>query len=76
MPLIGPLFGRFLHLMEAPTLYSYDSALHFQETIHLAVLQIVDKLTSAENVAPLEPEARTPIMRELYARPTAPKLAL
>jgi hypothetical protein len=76
LPLIGFLFARAIQLMEADTFYAYDSALHFLEIAHSSLLSVVDSLTSTENVEPLPPESRKPIMRELYSRPQAPRLAL
>lgn len=76
LPLIGWLFRGFYRFIYTDTFYTYDSALHFNELIHSIVLTTVDALTSVERVPALPPEDRKPIMRELYARPQAPQLAL
>ncbi len=76
LPVLGWLFVGLAKLYDPRTMYIYDSALHFNESVHATVLAAVDTLTSKENAPPLAPEARKPVMRELYARPQAPQLAL
>lgn len=76
LPLFGWLFRGFYRFLYTETLFTYDSALHFNELIHAKVLDVVDSLTSVERLPALPPESRKPVMRELYARPKAPQLAL
>lgn len=74
LPIIGWLIFSLAKLFESYTFYTYDSALHFHETIHAALLRSIDKFTSIQQAASLLPEVRKPIMRELYSRPMAPLL--
>jgi hypothetical protein len=76
LPLVGWVFAKIIAFASTPTFYSYDSALHFQETMHVTLLKVMDELTSSVNVAPLPSEARKPMMRELYGQPKAPQLVL
>ena len=76
VPLIGPLFSRLIRLFQAETFFAHDSTLLFLEIVHQSVLNVVDTLTSTENVGPLPEEQRKPIMHELYSRPQSPKLGL
>jgi hypothetical protein len=76
MPLLGWMFRGIIKLIEVETFYTYDSALHFSETVHKTLLDVVDTLTSVENVKPLAADERKPVMRELYSRPKAPQMAL
>jgi len=74
LPIIGWLTSGIARLFGSETFFTYDSALHFHEMTHAALLRTIDKLTSIENVAALPQDVRKPVMRELYAQPTVPQL--
>lgn len=71
LPIIGWLFSGVARLFETETFFTYDSALHFHEMTHAALLRSVDKLTSKASLPALAPELKKPVMRELYA-PASP----
>lgn len=64
-PVIGPLYERFLRPL---TYYRIDLALMYQESVHGAVLQAVDAMTSAKGVKPLTELERKPTLEKLYGR--------
>lgn len=65
VPLIGPLLER---LFLPPTYYRIDTALMFQQTVHAAVLEVIDGMTKAKGMRALSELERKPIMRDFYRR--------
>jgi len=65
MPLIGPLYER---IFRPTTYYQFDSALMFQESVHLAVREVVDQITQAQGLRALSELEYKPIMKELLRR--------
>lgn len=62
-----PVFGRLFWLMNKPmTYYRLDTALMFQESVHSALMEVIDELTSANGVRTLTEEERKPIMRDFF----------
>lgn len=67
--MIIPLFGRFLvWLFRSQTYYRIDTALMFQEAVHLAVLEIIDKMTEAKGLRSLSEAERKPILTSFFKR--------
>ncbi len=58
IPFIGRLFGR-------ETYYKVDTALMFQEAVHQAVLEVIDRMTSAKGIRALSELERKPILSKL-----------
>jgi hypothetical protein len=65
IPWIGPLFERTFF---PPTYYRIDTALMFQQTVHAAVMEVVDELTKAQGIRSLTELERKPVLREFYKR--------
>lgn len=62
--LATPIVGRLYEILfSPPTYYKADTALMFQETVHNAVLEIVDAMTSAKGVRALSESERKPILK-------------
>ena len=61
-----------LNILVAPfsreTYYKYDSAMMFQESVHSAVLEVIDGLTSAKGIRALSELERKPVMRKFLGR--------
>ena len=65
IPVLGPLWQRFFR---PPTYYEMDTALMFQESVHRAVLEVVDSMTTAKGLRALSELERKPIMRDFFKR--------
>jgi len=65
IPGLGFLWER---LFLPPTYYRIDTALMFQETVHAAVLAVVDGFTQAHGLRALTDLERKPILRDFYRR--------
>lgn len=64
-----PLLGPFLMKMFRPeTYYQLDTALMFQESVHLAVLEVLDQKIQEKGLRALSDEERKPILRDLRKR--------
>jgi hypothetical protein len=50
------------------TYYKMDTALMFQQSIHSAVMEVLDQITSTNGVRALSETERKPIMREFFKR--------
>lgn len=58
---LGPLMLSFFRRR---TYYQIDTALMFQESVHSAVLEVIDGMTSAKGIRALSELERKPILRE------------
>ena len=65
VPILGFLWERFFL---PATYYRIDTALMFQEAVHRAVLEVVDRLTEAQGLRRLTDLERKPILRDFYRR--------
>ena len=65
IPMIGALYDR---IFKPNTYYKIDTALMFQSTVHAAVLEVIDELTSAKGLRALSELERKPILREFFKR--------
>jgi hypothetical protein len=63
-----PWLGLFLQRLRPVTYYRVDTALMFQESVHHAVLEVVDQLTEAKGLRALTEAERKPILREIFRR--------
>jgi hypothetical protein len=63
IPVIGPIYERLFHPI---TYYKKDTALMFQESIRLAVNEVIDELTKAKGLRSLSESERKPIMNNLF----------
>jgi hypothetical protein len=60
-----PGIGRLYELLFKPfTYYRLDTALMFQQSVHAAVLEVIDGLTTANGLRSLTESERKPILRE------------
>jgi len=64
-PIIGPIYARFFR---SNTYYQIDTALMFQESIRLAVLEAIDLMTKAGGLRALSESERKPILSDLFKR--------
>ena len=64
IPGIGWIYGRFF---SPPTYYRMDTALMFQESVHNAVLEVVDCITAAKGIRALTEAERKPILKAFAA---------
>jgi hypothetical protein len=65
MPWLGPIYER---LFRPKTYYKIDTALMFQQSVHAAVMEAVDGLTSAKGLRALSELERKPILKEFFQR--------
>ena len=64
MPFIGALYQR---LFNPDTYYKMDTTLMFQETVHQAVLEVLEETLRTKGVRGLSELERKPVLRALYA---------
>ncbi len=63
-----PFFGElFLNLARPMTYYQIDTALMFQESVHLAVMEVFDQILKGKGMRALTEGDKKPIMKELYS---------
>ena len=68
IPIIGPIFGLLIWLFRRVTYWRIDTALMFQESVHSAVLEVIDEFIKTGGLRVLTEDERKPIMRELFKR--------
>lgn len=70
--LLIPGLNILIALLLAPfmkdTYYKYDTAMMFQESVHNAVLEVIDALTTAKGIRALTEAERKPVMRGFLRR--------
>ena len=64
MPLIGWVYER---IFAPTTYYSMDTALMFQDSVHRAVLEVVDCMTEGKGVRALTEAERKPVLKKFAA---------
>lgn len=47
--------------------FKIDTALMFQQSVHAAVLEVLDQMTTAQGARSLAPEERKPLMRDFFS---------
>lgn len=62
IPMIGYFF---MHMFRPKTYYQNDVALMFQESVHVAVLEVVDDITKAKGLRILSESDRKPVLGDL-----------
>lgn len=62
LPLVGPLYAW---IVSPATYYKLDTALMFQKSVHNAVMEVLDELTTAKGIRRLSQEERKPILAAL-----------
>ncbi len=65
VPILGAIYDRLFHPM---TYYKEDTALMFQESIRLAVNEVLDNITAAKGLKALTDNEKKPIMNDLLRR--------
>jgi len=65
IPFIGPLMVRSF---KPETYYQLDTTQMFQESIHIAVLEVLDQVTQANGLRSLTESERKPIMQDLLKK--------
>lgn len=63
IPILGPLLE---HIICPVTFYQVDTALHFQHSVHEAVLQVIDGMKSMHGTRQIAEQNRQPVMNEFY----------
>jgi hypothetical protein len=64
-----PILGRLvMWLFHRETYWKIDTALMFQDSVHAAVLEVLDDLIKAQGLRALSELERKPVMRELFKR--------
>ena len=63
VPVLGFLVRNFIKPL---TYYKIDTALMFQQAVHLSVLEVLDSMTSAKGVKALTEAERKPIMKDFF----------
>ena len=67
--LVIPFLGSLVAKTSRPaTYYRLDTTLMFQESVHLAVLEILDDVITAKGIRTLTEAERKPIMSDLFKR--------
>lgn len=68
IPVLGLFFALLLRFVVRPlTFYKMDTALMFQETVRLAVLEVIEGLRSEKGLRVLSPVESAPILKKLAA---------
>ena len=65
IPVVGPILRG---LLRPTTYYKIDTALMFQQSVHAAVLEVLDQITSTKATRALSDAERKPIMRDFFQR--------
>lgn len=65
LPVVGALVRGLVRLFDPVTYFKLDSARMFQAAVHEAVLEVIDQMTSLQNVPPLTELQRRPVLPEL-----------
>lgn len=65
LPILGTLYEW---LFEPATYYRLDSMRMFQESVHNAVLEVIDSMTTAKGLRLLAGDERKPVMHKFYDR--------
>jgi hypothetical protein len=65
VPILGGIYERLFHPV---TYYKKDTALMFQESIRLAVNEVLDGITTAKGIKALTEEEKKPILTSLFKR--------
>lgn len=65
MPVVGPVYAW---IFSPATYYRTDTALMFQKSVHNAVMEVIDELTTSKGMRALAPEDRKPILAGLTHR--------
>lgn len=63
IPFLGPALIR---MFSPETFYRIDTALMFQDSVHSAVLEVLDQRMKGQGLRLLSESERKPIMRELF----------
>ena len=63
VPVIGAIYARFFHPI---TYYKIDTALMFQESVHRAVIEVLDGITTAKGLKALTEAEKKPILTGLF----------
>jgi len=64
-----PFIGQFmLRVLRPDTYYRFDTATMFQESIHGAVLEVLEGSTKAKGLKSLSEGERKPIMTDFFAK--------
>lgn len=67
IPLLGPLLVR---AFTPETYYSLDTALMFQDSVHAAVLDVIEQATEGKGLKALSESEKKPMMSDLFKRQT------
>ena len=65
IPVIGWIFRRFL---KPTTYYKIDTGMMFQQSVHNAVMEVLDQITKSKGLRILSETERKPILREFFGR--------
>lgn len=65
MPFLGPIYER---IFRPQTYYKIDTYLMFQSSVHSAVLEVVDQMTTAKGLRALSESERKPVMKEFHQK--------
>lgn len=60
MPIVGYLYAR---VFDPPTYYKIDTIIMFQESVHRAVLEVVDQISATKGIRALSESERKPILK-------------
>lgn len=67
IPFLGPLVLWLYHRFIKPeTYYQVDTALMFQQSVHAAVMEVIDEMTEAKGLHALSELERKPVSREFF----------
>lgn len=66
-PVIGTVFGFLLkYFLKPATYYRIDSAIMFQKSVHAAILEVIDTLTTEKGIKALTEMERKPTMTDFF----------
>lgn len=69
----GILSYAALKYFQRQTMFQYDAAIIFQESVHAIVLQVLDSYIQEKKLKPLEEYERRPILHAFYANAYPPR---
>ena len=65
IPIIGPIISV---ISPEETYFTYDTALMFRDSVHSAVIEVIDHITKEKGIRALTEAERKPILSELFRK--------
>lgn len=66
IPVVSIFVHWYMRIFKTETYYKHDTAAMYHSLVHVAVLAVVDRMTTAKGLTKLAPEARIPEMKSFF----------